>query len=119
MNYLRADEPVALAKVLREMVESGPAPEDLWTENQQDGDPFIARAAELLEGLAQRVKHAEDALRELVILKDMKAECLRVRQRRPCSVTRVFPKDLLDLEADYNERKPKAWDAARAVLGPK
>lgn len=73
----------------------------------------------LAEDLFERAKRAEDALRELVTLKDIKDECLRRRQRRPCSVTRVFPQDLLDAEADYKQRKPKAWDAARAVLlGP-
>jgi hypothetical protein len=73
----------------------------------------------LAEDLFERAKRAEDALRELVALKDIKDECVRVRQRRPCSVTRIFPQDLLDAEADYKQRKPKAWDAARAVLlGP-
>jgi len=53
---------------------------------------------------------------ELVALKDIKDECLRRRQRRPCSITRKFPQDLLDAEADYNRRKPLAWAAARAAL---
>ena len=66
-----------------------------------------------------RAKQAEDALRELVTLKDIKDECRRRRQRRPCSVTRVFPQDLLDAEADYKARKPRAWHTARVVLlGP-
>lgn len=69
------------------------------------------------EALFDRAIAAEAALRELVALKDIKDECLRRRQRRPCSVTRVFPQDLLDAEADYRARKPLAWEAARAALG--
>lgn len=54
-------------------------------------------------------------LAELVRLKDLKAECLRIRQRRPCSVKRRFPQDLLDDEASYRKRSPLAWNAARAA----
>ena len=72
----------------------------------------------LADDLFDRAKRAEDALRELVALKDIKDECLRVRQRRPQSVTRVFPQDLLDTEADYRSRKDAAWVAARVALGP-
>ena len=72
----------------------------------------------LADDLFERAKRAEDALRELVALKDIKDECLRVRQRRPQSVTRVFPQDLLDAEADYRNRKDAALAAARAALGP-
>jgi hypothetical protein len=61
-------------------------------------------------------EQALQALRELVALKAIKEECLRVRQRRPQSVTRRFPQDLLDAEADYKRRKPIAWDAARAAI---
>lgn len=59
------------------------------------------------------------ALSQLVVLKDLKDECLRVRQRRPQSVTRVFPQSLLDAEAHYKQNKEAAWKAARAALGPR
>ena len=49
MSYKIKDEPRNLASVLRGMVECGPAPDDLWTRDQPDGDPFVVRAAELLE----------------------------------------------------------------------
>ena len=57
-----------------------------------------------------------EVLAELVALKELKDECLRVRQRRPCSVTRKFPQDLLDKEEDYRQRKPKAWHAAKKLI---
>jgi hypothetical protein len=47
-----ASEALALAKVLRGMTQCSAAPDDLWTTEQPDGDPFIARAAELLEEFA-------------------------------------------------------------------
>jgi hypothetical protein len=47
--YKIKDEPFQLASVLRGMVECGPAPDDLWIRDQPDGDPFVVRAAELLE----------------------------------------------------------------------
>lgn len=80
-----------------------------WEQEAREGYKVV----EDMFGRAERFK---SALRELVALKDIKDECLRRRQRRPCSVTRVFPQDLLDAEADYNERKPKAWAAAREAL---
>lgn len=49
MEYLKKNEPRELATVLRGMTECGSAPGDLWTRDQPDGDPFVARAAELLE----------------------------------------------------------------------
>ena len=49
MSYKIEDEPRKLADVLRVMVECGPAPDDLWATSQPDGDPFVMRAAELLE----------------------------------------------------------------------
>lgn len=51
MTSLEA-EALRLAKVLRSMVECGNSPEDLWELDQPDGDPFVVRAAELLETLA-------------------------------------------------------------------
>lgn len=47
--YMKKNEPRELASVLRGMTECGAAPADLWTRDQPDGDPFVARAAELLE----------------------------------------------------------------------
>ena len=41
-----------LAKVLRGMTGCSVAPHDLWTCDQPDGDPFVVRAAEILEMLA-------------------------------------------------------------------
>ncbi len=38
-----------LASVLAGMIECGPAPDDLWERDQPDGDPFVARAAEILK----------------------------------------------------------------------
>lgn len=49
MSYKIKDEPRHLASLLRSMAECGPAPGDLWTRDQPDGDPFVVRAAELLE----------------------------------------------------------------------
>lgn len=68
-----------------------------------------------LEHFFDRAVNAERALAELVALKDIKDACLRRRQRRPLSVTRDYPADLLEAEADYNRRKPIAWEAARRV----
>jgi hypothetical protein len=59
------------------------------------------------------------ALAELVALKDLKDEELRVRQRKEVSIRRV-PDELARVNAmrdDYNRRKPLAWDRARAALG--
>lgn len=92
----------------------------------EDVEAALMRAGAQIESLQRevallrfRAKQAEDALRELVALKDIKDECLRRRQRRPCSVTRIFLQDLLDAEADYKACRPKAWHAARAaLLGP-
>lgn len=52
-----------LALVLRGMVECGPAPENLWTDVQPDGDPYIARAAELLSQDAMQIESLKHALR--------------------------------------------------------
>ena len=68
-----------------------------------------------LEHFFDRAVNAERALAELVTLKDIKDACLRRRQRRPLSVTRDYPADLLEAEADYNRRKPLAWEVARRV----
>lgn len=68
-----------------------------------------------LEHFFDRAVAAEAALTELVALKDIKDACLRRRQRRPLSVTRDYPDDLLEAEADYNRRKPAAWATARRV----
>jgi hypothetical protein len=75
-------------------------------------------AWKIAEQFFDRARKTEDALRELVTLKDIKDECLRRRQRRPLSIKRVYPQDLLDAEADYRRRKPIAWQAARDILGP-
>lgn len=86
------------------------------------GDALVAQCTlheghvDALHEWAARAKAAEAALRELVTLKDIKDECARRRQRRPHSVTRRFPQDLLDAEADYKRRKPAAWDRARALM---
>lgn len=68
----------------------------------------------LAEDLFERAKRAEDALRELVALKDIKE---RVENWDADSTT---PRSkILAMRDDYQQRKPKAWDAARAVLlGP-
>lgn len=63
-------------------------------------------------------KELLDALRELVVLKELKEECLRIRQRRPQSITRKFPQSLLDMETDYKVRKVRAWSEARRLIGP-
>jgi hypothetical protein len=62
------------------------------------------------------LKDAERVLRELVTLKDMKDECVRIRQRREYSITKNFPQGLLNREEDYKNRKPLAWKAARELL---
>lgn len=61
---------------------------------------------------------AAKALREIVDLVDLRAECLRVRQRRPQFVTRRFPQELLDAEADLKRRWPLAIAVARALAAP-
>jgi len=53
-------EALRLASVLRGMVECGPAPDDLWERDQPDGDPFVVRAAELLEILASKEQRNAD-----------------------------------------------------------
>ena len=51
MIYLKPNEPKELAGILRSMVEGG-VPDNLYTQDQADGDAFVARAADLLEQLA-------------------------------------------------------------------
>lgn len=51
---LRCQEALMLAGILRGMTECGVSPDNLWVENQPDGDPFVARAAELLEEFAAK-----------------------------------------------------------------
>jgi hypothetical protein len=60
----------------------------------------------------------ESALEELVALKGLKEEELRLRQRRVCAIERdVAELDRVDrMREDYNRRKPLAWEAARAAL---
>lgn len=55
------------------------------------------------------------ALEELVALKDLKDEELRMRQRRPVrDPQKVAQCDAM--QAEYRSRKPAAWAAARAAL---
>lgn len=55
------------------------------------------------------------ALAELVALKDMKDEELRLRQRRPVrNLEKLIKCDAM--RADYNRRKPLAWEEARRAL---
>lgn len=103
-------------------------PLSLLLRSAETGEPLYCKLCDAIDGRRDaekmeqeykaRAEKAEAALHELVWLKEMKDECLRRRQRRPQSVTRVFPQDLLDAEADYKRRKPLAWDAARAITGP-
>lgn len=46
------NETKKLARVLRGIGGGGNAPDDLWETDQPDGDPFVLRAAELLEQFA-------------------------------------------------------------------
>ena len=62
----------------------------------------------LAEDLFERAKRAEDALRDLVALEDMR---LRLRSLHECGHGTDYE--------HYHKGLPKAWDAARAVLlGP-
>jgi hypothetical protein len=75
------------------------------------------KAVELARAGA-RVAELEAALRELVGLKEMKADADRRKQRRDY----VFRRDEIEVAAvdallsDYSRRKPIAWAAARAIL---
>ena len=57
-----------------------------------------------------------ELLRELVACKDGRQECSRQRQRRPHSVTRKFPQELLEAEAMWKAREAQAWEQARRHL---
>lgn len=62
----------------------------------------------LAEDLFERAKRAENALRELVVLEDMRVRLRSLHERGHGT----------DYE-QYHKGLPKAWDAARAVLlGP-
>lgn len=77
--------------------------------------------SELLEQQFERTRGLEVALRELVTLKDLKDEESRLRQRRIVAINndQEAVGEVDAMRDDYNRRKPLAWDAARAILGPK
>lgn len=59
-----------------------------------------------------------EALAELVALKDIGDEILRLKQRKIVAIKRdpVAVEEVKQLEDEYNRRKPLAWSAARAIV---
>jgi len=61
---------------------------------------------------------AIEALAELIALKDMKDEVLRLKQRRIVAIKRdpQAVEEVKRLEDEYNRRKPLAWSVGRAIV---
>lgn len=108
-----------LSDALRQLAPAAPEPEGAWADDlgrMLTGPELSARCCELRDRLV-RLAPVPDApiaaLRELVALKGMKDKL-----DGKVAFDEAFARDLdaqVDLQIDYDRRKPKAWEAARAA----
>lgn len=87
-------------------------------QNCETCEGFCHYALDTQQSLREQIAETQDALRDLVAVKQMREEVSRRKQRRRCSIMRDPDevKAVAKMHQDCKAREFRAWNTARAIV---